>query len=235
MNLILLEQEDFTGAARVRIGGRRFAHARAVLRAELHDVLAVGVLAGRIGQGRIVRVEETCLEMEVRLEKDPPAALPVTIILALPRPKALRRVLFTLAVLGVKKIVLVNAARIEKSYWQSPYLGERAVRKQLLLGLEQAGDTVLPEVLLRPRFRPFVEDELRAMSAGTLALVAHPAAEAPVPREVRQPATVAVGPEGGFVPYELALFRSLGFTPVTLGRRILNVESAVPAVLARLF
>jgi RsmE family RNA methyltransferase len=52
---------------------------------------------------------------------------------------------------------------------------------------------------------------------------------------VQKPVTLAIGPEGGYIPYEIEQFVVLGFMPVSLGERILNVETAVPALIARLF
>jgi RsmE family RNA methyltransferase len=124
---------------------------------------------------------------------------------------------------------------VEKSYWQTPFLNEAQVREQLVLGLEQAKDTVLPEVLLRPLFKPFVEDELPGLIKGTLPLVAHPSVAEPCPRDLKQPATLAIGPEGGFIPYEIGKLVSCGFKPVSLGERILSVETAVPALISKLF
>jgi RsmE family RNA methyltransferase len=135
----------------------------------------------------------------------------------------------------VKKIILLNCFRVEKSFWQSPFLGEEATKEQLILGLEQARDTVLPEVLLRPLFKPFVEDELPALIKETLPLVAHPHATAQCPRDVKRTVTLAIGPEGGFIPYEIEKLIACGFSPVQMGERILSVETAVPALIARLF
>ena len=132
--------------ARARMTGRRLRHVLDVHRAEVGDELVVGLLGGRIGTGRVTRVDDSLLEMDVRLDRDPPAGLPLTVVLALPRPKVLRRVLHSLSVMGVKRIVLVNAARVEKSYWQSPFLTPEAIDRQLVLGLEQSRDTSLPEV-----------------------------------------------------------------------------------------
>jgi RsmE family RNA methyltransferase len=109
------------------------------------------------------------------------------------------------------------------------------MQEYLLLGLEQARDTIMPEVLLRPRFKPFVEDELPAKIINSLALIAHPGAEQPCPRSVQQHVTLAVGPEGGFIPYEVEKLASLGFLPVSLGERPLRVETVIPALLSRLF
>lgn len=173
--------------------------------------------------------------MDVQLDQDPPAKLPLTLILALPRPKVLRRVLRSMSAMGVRRIILLNCFRVEKSYWSSPLLHPQCIMEQLILGLEQAGDTVLPEILLRPLFKPFVEDELSELADGTFLLVADPAASASCPRDIRQAATLAVGPEGGFIPYEIEKLVSCGFTPVRISGRILSVETAVPALVSRLY
>jgi len=236
MNLILLFQNDFidnTGV--VRLEGRRLKHVLEVHCASIGDELCVGVLNGQIGIGKVVTLSQSVLEMEVRLDRLPPATLPMTLVIALPRPKVLRRVLRSVSAMGVKRIILLNCFRVEKSYWQSPFLSSEALNEQLVLGLEQARDTVLPEVQLRPLFKPFVEDELPGLLAGTYPLVAHPITATPCPRGIDRPVTLAIGPEGGFLPYELEKLVAAGFTVVNAGERILNVETAVPALISRLF
>jgi RsmE family RNA methyltransferase len=206
-----------------------------VHRAGPGDTLRVGVLGGRLGEGRVVALDDDGLELEVALDGEPPAPLPLTLVLALPRPKVLGRVLETCAAMGVKRLLLANAWRVEKSFWHSPELEPERLRRHLVLGLEQGRDTVLPEVSLHRLFRPLVEDVLPGVAAGTLALVAHPNAAASCPRAVETAVTLAIGPEGGFIPFEIELLAAHGFAPVTLGPRILRVEQAVPALLARLF
>ncbi len=203
--------------------------------AAVGDTLRVGALGGAVGTGTVTRLDEALLEMTVQLTEAPPAPLPATLLLALPRPKVLKRVLQGITAMGVKRLVLLNSYRVEKSYWQSPVVQKETLREQLILGLEQARDTVLPEVLLRQRFKPFVEDELPALAEGTLPLLAHPVAEGDCPRRVEGPVTLAVGPEGGFIPYEVEKLVECGFQTVSLGERILRVETAVPALLGRLF
>jgi len=235
MNLILLYSDDeIDGNRRVRLHDRRLRHVRDVHRAAAGDELRVGLLGGGIGTGRVLLLTPEVLEMEVLLDQAPPPPLPVTLILALPRPKALRRILRTSSSMGVKRIILLNSRRVEKSYWQSPFLKRERMNEQLMRGLEQARDTVLPEVLLRPLFKPFVEDELPKIILNTLPLVAHPTAGAKCPRNADRAVTLAVGPEGGFISYEVEKLASCGFTPIRLGERILSTETAVPALLARL-
>jgi RsmE family RNA methyltransferase len=236
MNLVLLEPGELAdGGTRARVSGRRAAHVALVHRAGTGDTLRVGVIGGRCGTGRVVESAADAVVLDVTLDADPPPPLPATLLLALPRPKVLRRTLAAVASMGVKRIVLLNAARVERAYWESPLLADAAVRAALVLGLEQARDTILPELLQRRRFRPFVEDELPALAAGSLRLTAHPAGAVPCPRAVEDPVTLAVGPEGGFVPFEVELLQQQGFASVSLGPRPLRVEHAIPALLARLF
>lgn len=236
MNLVLLFEEDFTdGLRKVRLSGRRLRHIREVHRAKEGDTLCAGLEGGLIGSGKVTSLDEEVLEMDIALSRKPPEPLPLTLVLALPRPKVLRRVLFSVTALGVKRIVLVNSYRVEKSFWQSPALHQDNIRKQLVLGLEQARDTILPEVLLRERFKPFIEDELPELARETLRIVAHPEAADRCPRNADRPATLVIGPEGGFIPYEIAKLASAGFTAVRLCERILPVETAVPFFVSRLF
>jgi 16S rRNA (uracil1498-N3)-methyltransferase len=236
MNLILLFPDDFIESSkRVRLLGRRLMHVRDVQQPAAGDRLCVGLAGGLIGSGTVCRIDRRVLEMEVNLNRPPPAALPVTVVLALPRPKAVKRVLIAASSMGVKRIYLLNCYRVEKSYWQSPLLREDRIREALILGLEQARDTLLPDVQLRRRFKPFVEDELPAIAKATRALAAHPGSAMVCPRHVSGPVTLAIGPEGGFIPYELEKLQACGFTPAHIGERILRVETAVPALLGRLF
>ncbi len=235
MNLILLFADDFIDDAHVRLTGRRLAHVTNVHRAVVGDELVVGVEGGRIGRGEVTRLGAEALEMRVALDRDPPTPLPLTLVLALPRPKVLNRVIAGATSLGVKRIYLVNAWRVEKSYWKSPRLAEENLVTQRILGLEQARDTILPSIETRRFFRPFVEDELPAIARNSFALVAHPGGTVECPRGVSGPVTLAIGPEGGFIAEEIASLQRAGFTPVSLGERILRVETAVAAVIGRLF
>lgn len=235
MNLILLFPDDFESATRVRLRGRRAKHVFEVHRAKLDDALTVGLSGGLIGSGVVVSTSADEVVLDVSLEHEPPPPLPLTLVLALPRPKVLNRVIAASASLGIKRIYLVNAWRVEKSYWGSPRVAPGNLVAQSVLGLEQARDTVLPVVELRRLFRPFVEDELPAIAKGTRAIVAHPRAEAVVPRAVNEPVTLVIGPEGGFIEKEVESLRAAGFESASLGPRILRVETAVAALAARLF
>nr|WP_218583772.1 16S rRNA (uracil(1498)-N(3))-methyltransferase [Pseudomonas akapageensis] len=233
--MLLLEQADFTAADRVVLRDRRLTHMQEVHRCAVGDSLRVGQLGGLMGRAQVLRLEDHEAELQVSLDQPPPAKLPLTLVLALPRPKMLRRVLQTVAAMGVPRLVLVNSYRVEKSFWQTPFLEPEALREQLVLGLEQARDSILPEVIIEKRFKPFVEDRLPAIAADTLGLIGHPGDYPTCPRGLDEPVTLAIGPEGGWIPYEVDLLTKAGLQPVQLGERILRVETAVPALLARLF
>lgn len=235
MNLILLFHNDFIGDMNlVRLKGRRHAHVRDVLRAKAGDSLCVGLAGGNIGEGTILLLDDESLEIEVKLDRHPPRPLKITLVLALPRPKVMRRVITSVTSLGVKRIFMINASRVEKSYWKSPFLDKYELDKRIITGLEQARDTIFPEICLRPLFKPFVEDELPGLIKRSLPIVAHPASKDACPCDVKQPVTLAVGPEGGFIPYEIEKLAACGFRPVSMGDRILPVETAIPALLSRL-
>ncbi|MGO4000873.1 MULTISPECIES: 16S rRNA (uracil(1498)-N(3))-methyltransferase [Pseudomonas] len=235
MNLLLLEEADFIAADRVVLRDRRLTHMQEVHRVAVGDSLRVGRIGGLMGAAEVLRLESGEAELRVSLDQAPPAKLPLTLVLALPRPKMLRRVFQTVATMGVANVVLVNSYRVEKSFWQTPFLEPEAIREQLVLGLEQARDTALPSITIEKRFKPFVEDRLPAIVEGTLGLVGHPGNHPPCPRGLNEPVTLAIGPEGGWIPYEIDLLGKAGLQPVQLGERILRVETAVTALLARLF
>lgn len=235
MNLLLLEEADFVSADRVVLADRRFTHLQEIHRASVGDTLRVGRINGLMGSATLLRLEGHEAELQVSFNQPPPAKLPLTLVLAVPRPKMLRRLFQTVATLGVPRLILLNSYKVEKSFWQTPFLNPQSIRENLILGLEQARDTVLPEVILEKRFKPFVEDRLPAIADGTLGLVGHPGPYPMCPRAVEQPVTLAIGPEGGWIPYEVELLGKAGLTPVQLGDRILRVETAVTALLSRIF
>lgn len=234
MNLILTTPEDHITENCVRLNDRRFQHIRQIHAPSAGDSLKVGELNGKIGTGKVMELSDQEIILELDLRDSPPSALPCTLVLALPRPKMLKRVLQTVAAMGIKELFLTNSYRVDKSYWSSPVLA-RQIEENLILGLEQAGDTQMPTVHLKKRFKPFVEDELAAISNNTHKLIAHPYHAKCCPPPSLEATTLVVGPEGGFIPYEIEKLNEIGFESFHIGQRILRVENAIPALLSRLF
>jgi len=235
MNLLLLKKEDFIGTARVRVSGRRFEHIKKVLKAKKGSCLSCGVINHRMGTGSITSFHDDFLEMEISLEIAPPRPLPITLVLALPRPKMLKRIMESVVSLGVKEIYLINSWRVEKSFWKSPVLEKENLEKYFRLGLEQARDTIMPNIYQKRFFSKFVKNELPAIGRGTLCITAHPKTSNICPNGVNQNTTLVIGPEGGFIDLEVETLEKAGFETFSIGERILKVETATTYLISRLF
>lgn len=236
MNCILLFDSDFVNDEKTvaRLHDRRKAHVESVFRAVVGQELKIGLVNGPMGTGKVSRIDREVLELETTLFQSPPAALPLTLIMALCRPKSLKKAIEVATSLGVKKIFIIESWRVEKSYWSSPVLCPEQLLEHVYLGLEQAKDTMVPHIEFRHRFKPFVEDEIPSIIKGTRAFVAHPYDAMQCPYQVPVPVTLAIGPEGGFIPYEVQLLKKQGFDPISLGERIIRVEYAIPTLIGRL-
>ena len=205
---------------------RQIKHLNQHLQLKAGDTLKVGV---RDGQRYLTEVQSiTAQQIMLRpiQTESVPNKVPVHLILALPRPKVLRRMIMDAVTLGVERISLIHSYRVDKSYWQSPFLQQ--LDDYVTLGLEQAGDTIVPEIQLYKRFKPFVEDVLPTLiSEQRPAYVAHPYAEQSMPHAIAHGCNLIVGPEGGFIPYEIELLKKNGCQAMSLGNRILRTETAV--------
>ncbi|GAA3967160.1 16S rRNA (uracil(1498)-N(3))-methyltransferase [Allohahella marinimesophila] len=238
MNLLLLTPEEIAGElVYLPATDRRAIHLLRIVKVVPGDHLEIGVLGGNLGFAEVIGVEQDALTLRPdALAIMPPPPLPLTLVLALPRPKMLRRTLQSAVSLGIKRICVCHARKVDKSYWQSPYLSEAAMFANTILGLEQSMDTQLPVITLHQRFKPFVEDELPVIAQNSRKLLGavdgRPSAAF---RGLQDEAvTLAVGPEGGFIPYEVEHFIEAGFEPVSLGQRVLRVETALPALVGAL-
>lgn len=220
------------------LSGRRYDHLLEVLKIDQRDGRCkIGMIDGLTGMGECLEIDREAKKIRLRVEfsNEPPPPLPLTLVAALPRPKTFRKVLHAAVSMGVKNLWFFGSFKVDKSYWQSPLISEAAWREESILALEQAGDTVLPHLEFRRLFKPFVEDELPGIAAGSRFLVAHPTGAEPCPTGLDEPATLCIGPEGGFTDYEVGLLVKAGAQCITLGPRILRTEVALPALLSCLY
>ncbi|MEI6055220.1 MAG: 16S rRNA (uracil(1498)-N(3))-methyltransferase [Lentisphaerota bacterium] len=236
MNLILLTKEDLSpDGLTAEIRGHKLKHITQIHKAKLDQELTVGILNGNVGKGKVLEVREDLIRMNISLTLSPPPPLPLTLIVALPRPKTLKKVIHAAVSMGAKRIIFIESWKVDKSYWKSPVLTSGEIEEQCHLALEQSKDTVMPEISLKRRFKPFVEDELSELIRGTLPFVAHPYNATPCPTGLKEEVTLAIGPEGGFTDYEIESFKKLNFQVITLGERILRVEFAACSLLSKIF
>ena len=236
MNLILIEPAEIAADGLVRLSGGRAGHLIQVLGVAPGDDVRVGVVDGSRGVATVTSLGGGTVELRCALEATIPPRPPVDLLLALPRPKVMRRLWAQLAALGVGQIILTNAERVERNYFDTHVLGPDCYRPLLVEGLQQARDTRLPGVSVHRQFRVLVEDDLDTLSPGGVRLVAHPSvarrpAEAVAARRGER-VLIAAGPEGGWNDFELQLLEAHGFQHVGLGDRTLRSDTACVALLA---
>ena len=236
MNLLLLEPDAVSAEGVALVTGAAARHMQTVLQVGPGSTVRVGIVDGCRGVGTVESSSAAAVGLRCTFEPSPPARPRIDVLLALPRPKVMRRLWAQLAALGVGRILLTNAARVERNYFDTHVLGPDCYRPLLIEGLQQAQDTRLPVVSIHRQFKVLVEDELDRMSPGSARLVAQPGTGISLGDTVRRtgPARVllAVGPEGGWTDYELLLLEAHGFTRAGMGRRTLRSDTALLALLA---
>ena len=240
VNLILLEPGEVGAEGRVRLCGRRAAHLLDVLRVTPGQAVRVGVVDGPRGAATVESAGEEIVDLICVFDATAPPRPRVDLLLAVPRPKVMRRLWAQLAALGVSRIILTNAERVERPYFDTHMLTQECYRPLLIEGLQQARDTMLPTVSIHRRFKVLIEDELDGLSATALRLVADPGATTPLSQVVTsrlgadpvRRLLLAIGPEGGWNAFELGLLDAHDFHRIGMGPRTLRTDTACLALLA---
>ncbi len=173
----------------------------------------------------------------------------VSLILALPRPLQLGRILPMISQIGVDHLVLTSARKVPKDYFGSHLFRKPEVlQEKLIEGLCQAGDVRLPKLHVVKNLRHFLRsDDFEAMFPrdSCARVLTHPKrhddpeeplrmSEVKFPTKSPPRIVVAVGPEGGWEePGELDMFKNeCGFQQITLGSRTLRSDVAVAGLLS---
>lgn len=240
MNLLLFEPSEFQsvvpGAAiELQLDAERARQLIEVKKLTIGSSIRVGSFAGGIHQAQVLSIQAG--QVVLRVEKLncflEPDTLAITLIVALPRPQSLKKILQTIAEMGVQRLVLVGAERVEKSYFQSKVLQPEQIRAHLQLGLEQAVATRLPEVEVLKRLTALD----RLLSEGSMKLFADTKASQTIEKlyEIEKSrftdeVVLAIGPEGGWTDNERAWFSRSGFSALRSGERMLRVDTAVSVI-----
>ena len=233
MNLILLEPDEIQADGTAVLAGKRARHVREVLQAGEGEEIRVGVVEGAMGTATILE-DAKQLRLQCALTDPAPAVPRVDLLLAMPRPKVMNRLWPVLAALGVGRVIISNAWKTERNYFDTHVLEPAHIREGLIEGLQQARDTRLPQVSVHKQFKKLVEDKLDSFGPYAARLVAHPgegafSALAALPRDSR--ILLAIGPEGGWTPFELELLTAHGFESVSWGPRALRTDTACAVLL----
>lgn len=243
MNLLLLQPAETEGSNAV-IYGRRVHHIHRILKKGPGEFLRAGVIGQGECQAEILTLEADRAEFSL----GPITSMPrprVHVVVALPRPKALSRLVATAASFGLRSLILINAWRVEKSYFASPRLDPQRVSEDVLLGCEQGAQVWCPEIHIFRKFVSFLEEGVPGLfPEQARKFLLHPSAIATLDQVL--PATpdkndddaeeivLVFGPEGGFVLQEVQSLRDAGFLPVRINAGPLKTEVALAATLGQL-
>jgi len=237
MNLVLLYPNEIDGDNVARLHGTRVAHMRNVLKLQAGDSVRIGILDGPKGTGTVSVIHQDEVVLQCVWNSETPGRPRIDLLLALPRPKVMKRLWAQLAALGIGRIILTNAWKVERNYFDTHVLGPAFYRPRLIEGLQQASDTHLPEVSIHKQFKVLVEDKLDELCPAGVRVVAHPGSKKRMSdisgsQLSGERILLAVGPEGGWMDYELKLLETHRFKPVGMGERILRTDTACVALLA---
>ncbi len=238
MNIIILTEKDQIEKSIYKISDDRFLHIKNILKSEANDIIEVGLLNCPIGKAEIIEIDKVQVKLRIVTLNETNNLEPrIDIICALPRPQALKKILNTVATMGVQNLYLIRSEKVEKSYFHSRLLEKENYTKYLIEGLSQGKRTQLPNIAIHKRFKQFFEDHFPAENNKPIKLLAHTNDDVYLNRlkvKDKQHYAIAIGPEGGWNDFEIDFMVKNGFQVFKLSKNILRVETAVTAALAQL-
>jgi 16S rRNA (uracil1498-N3)-methyltransferase len=216
---------------RAALIGPHAEHLSRVLRAQIGQEFDIAT-GHAIRRGRITLISDTRVEFELA-EAISAATLPdLTLLLAIFKFDRMEWAIEKATELGVRRIVPVLARRTDAHLASAA--AKRLERWQRLAhqASEQSRRPATPELS-----SPIKVAEAAAISATTRILLAETEAKQTLidRLESHPPDTslaLAIGPEGGWTPDEMATFTTAGFLPASLGPTILRAETAAIAAVA---
>lgn len=242
LNRLLLDPGETSPGQEVVLDGRRARHLLEVLRVAPGAALRAGIVDGPLGTATVIATAADTVTVRFAATTAAPPPWAVTLVVAVPRPKVLSRLIQIAAAFGVEAIHLTRSWRVDKAYLESPRLAPDALSLDARLGAEQGATTTtrLPVITQHARFMAMLDAV--AVPADGRAIALHPTTAAlpavPIERAIPPgtiaPVIAAIGPEGGWIEREVATFAARGYAVVELARPILRVEAAVAALLGQL-
>jgi len=183
---------------------------------------------GAEAAARVVRIWKDGFEVAVERVRAPGAPVPaIALLVAAVRLERLAWITEKATELGTTRLVLLATGRTQSFRAAAAASGrlERVARA----AAKQSGAAAWPEIV-GPIAAP---QALAAETAPTRLLL--DASGAPFPAVLApKPTAIAIGPEGGWAPEELAQAKSLGWSVVRLPAGTLRAETAAVAALALL-
>jgi len=238
MNIILFENHEVDSP--FRRDDHRVQHILNVLQREVGDSTDVGLVNGPRGKAVLRSLSEQEVDFEFTWGEEPPALLPIDLIVGLSRPQTSRKILREATSLGVRSIYFAKPQRVNRSYASSKLWITDEWEQLVRAGVEQAFSTRFPKVKLGAS----LSDCIEATNSATLRICLDnyeatsalwDASDQGMKQEhhAPQPSVVlAVGSERGWTDKERALFRQNDFTLAHLGDRPLRTETAAIAAIS---
>lgn len=237
MNLLLFKSAELLEGRFLDLEGRRAVHLIEVLKLGVGDSVKAACLGEGLCEARVSKVRKNFIQLDVSprqsvSERNQPD---LTLLVALPRPQMLKRVLQVSAQFGVREIVFIGSKKVEKSFFQSKELLPERLEANLLLGLEQSSRYLLPKVRLERSIWSYLANLDSQFYGHKLLAEPGPWGRASSIWDIseKKPVLMAVGPEGGWVESELAGFLKAGFERVSLSQNVLRVDQAVTIFLSQ--
>lgn len=227
----------------------RYLHIKKVLHLKEGDVFKAGIINGKIGEALISHLSEEKIVFPFcpnksdknldntdadKFETRPLALPPIKIILGFPRPIQLRRILRDAASLGFAEIVLCGTELGERSYLKSNLSSPEEIKKYLLDGISQAGQTLLPEFSFCNSVKEALKNLKTASFKGSKVLldIGDFPSLSTFKMKKGEELTIAIGSERGWTQNEREAFFSEGFISYSMGKRILRTETALTSALS---
>ncbi|HZZ82316.1 MAG TPA: 16S rRNA (uracil(1498)-N(3))-methyltransferase [Gemmataceae bacterium] len=211
------------------LDGPEAHHLATVCRLRPGDAICLFNGNGREYRARINKVARRDIVLDIVAVDEPARELPMMLEVAAPVPKGDRGQFLVekLTELGVTTFVPLLCQR---SNTHPRETRRDKLERHVIEASKQCGRNVLMRVADPMDWTKYASSG----QADDLRILAHPhqartLAEMPRPKAVTR---IAVGPEGGFTDEEIALAQQLGWQMVSLGPRILRIETAAMVLAA---
>lgn len=226
MNIILFDKHEIDGP--FRRDDPRVEHVLNVLRREVGDSTDVGLVDGPRGKAILKSLDEDEVVFDFTWTEEPPALLPIDLIVGLSRPQTCRKILQEATTLGVRSIHFATTQRNEPSYASSKLWTTNEWERLVRAGVEQAFSTRFPAV----KFGVSISDCIESTNSTAVRICLDNYEATTSLRDAcsqSESVVLAVGSERGWTENERELFRQNGFALAHLGDRPLRTETAVIA------
>lgn len=217
-----------TGSLAV-LTGDEARHLAAVMRARAGDEVTLFDGSGCEFTGRVQAIRKQAVEIEIVERRSVSRELPrpLTLAVALPKGERQKWLVEKATELGVTRLVPLAT---ERGVAQPVEAALDRLRRTVIEASKQCGRNQLMEIAAPVAARALFSQA----STADERLIADPGGQPLAATAVVTGAGIlaAIGPEGGFGPAELTAAREAGWQPVSLGPRILRIETAAIALAA---